>query len=397
MTKLDDLQLALVILRLYESDIEDSVPSGFKSLLYEEIHGCDETGQRHDPSRPSSDPFLRSMAYWILKDYSSALSTLLTVETPSIASQIERKSSRTESLGTNLSVFNFYNYLRTHPLLVRQHLAATAADNSQTVLLSGFSYGSKISAGEKNVTYVDRITPAERRLYFMTAHEHFKNGCPMLALEVLNKLPDIINLESEGKQVSSADGVPHKSSSVMADRSRAEAGKAEAFATAGSVDWSNPVTESASGFDWSAPVTKFAEDEELELKFQSSSEEEEEEADGKREAEKAVVMGDKPSKLDADVDVPNNGAAGCDIMAQQLKFIACIKIMVIELATLATGFEVDGGQLRYQLYIWLEKEVEVLRKLCNYGSDLNSAMTYKAPGESILWPRKPTRNTGSYL
>jgi len=58
-------------------------------------------------------------------------------------------------------------------------------------------------------------------------------------------------------------------------------------------------------------------------------------------------------------------------MAHQLKFIACIKIMVDELSTLATGFEVDGGQLRYQLYIWLEKEVEVLKRLSSYmmGSD----------------------------
>lgn len=31
-----------------------------------------------------------------------------------------------------------------------------------------------------------------------------------------------------------------------------------------------------------------------------------------------------------------------DIMAQQLKFIACLKIMMEELSTLATGFEVDG-------------------------------------------------------
>ena len=41
-----------------------------------------------------------------------------------------------------------------------------------------------------------------------------------------------------------------------------------------------------------------------------------------------------------------------------------------ELSTLATGFEVDGGQLRFQLYIWLEKEVEVLRQLTNYGKDM---------------------------
>ena len=33
----------------------------------------------------------------------------------------------------------------------------------------------------------------------------------------------------------------------------------------------------------------------------------------------------------------------------------------------ATGFEVDGGLLRYQLYIWLEREVEALKQLTNYG------------------------------
>lgn len=55
-----------------------------------------------------------------------------------------------------------------------------------------------------------------------------------------------------------------------------------------------------------------------------------------------------------------------DIMAQQLKFVACLKILMEELSTLATGFEVDGGQLRYQLYVWLEREVDALRQLCNY-------------------------------
>ena len=44
-----------------------------------------------------------------------------------------------------------------------------------------------------------------------------------------------------------------------------------------------------------------------------------------------------------------------------------LQVLMEELSTLATGFEVDGGQLRYQLYVWLEKEVEVLKVLCNYG------------------------------
>lgn len=59
-------------------------------------------------------------------------------------------------------------------------------------------------------------------------------------------------------------------------------------------------------------------------------------------------------KLDAE---PENG--GLDIMAQQLKFVACLKILMGEMATLATGFEVDGGQLRLQLYLWLDRELQV--------------------------------------
>ena len=51
-------------------------------------------------------------------------------------------------------------------------------------------------------------------------------------------------------------------------------------------------------------------------------------------------------------------------MAQQLKFIAGLKILMEELSTLATGIESDGGQLRFVLYMWLEKEVEILKLLC---------------------------------
>jgi hypothetical protein len=59
-------------------------------------------------------------------------------------------------------------------------------------------------------------------------------------------------------------------------------------------------------------------------------------------------------KLEAEPDT-----GGLDIMAQQLKFIACLKILMGEMATLATGFEVDGGQLRLQLYLWLDRELQV--------------------------------------
>ena len=56
----------------------------------------------------------------------------------------------------NPNVFNFYVYLRTHPLLIRQYIASTAQDKrkAHTVVLSGFSYGSdaKPSNPDKQVS-----------------------------------------------------------------------------------------------------------------------------------------------------------------------------------------------------------------------------------------------------
>ena len=45
------------------------------------------------------------------------------------------------------------------------------------------------------------ITSAERRLYFTTAHAHFRAGCPALALEVLSKLPNVVVVDEEGTVV----------------------------------------------------------------------------------------------------------------------------------------------------------------------------------------------------
>jgi len=56
------------------------------------------------------------------------------------------------------SVFNFYNYLRTHPLIVRQHLATSAAATeagSQKVLLSGFSYRSVLAVDRRLQTVIN--------------------------------------------------------------------------------------------------------------------------------------------------------------------------------------------------------------------------------------------------
>lgn len=38
------------------------------------------------------------------------------------------------------------------------------------------------------------VTPSERRLYFRTASAHMASGCPMLALDVLMRLPRTVYL-----------------------------------------------------------------------------------------------------------------------------------------------------------------------------------------------------------
>lgn len=71
-----DMQLALVIVQMYEAELEETMPAGVKKLLNEEILGFDEKNTYHK-SKAHPDPFLRSMAYWRLKDYVNALATLL--------------------------------------------------------------------------------------------------------------------------------------------------------------------------------------------------------------------------------------------------------------------------------------------------------------------------------
>ncbi len=112
-----DIQLAIVITRLYEGDME-SVPPGLKKLLHDHVLNSAESSEPATVSA-SSDPFLRSMSYWLMAQYTDSLSTLL-----------ERRSDKGELTKSQSiaspSVFNFYIYLRNHPLIIRQQLAMSA-------------------------------------------------------------------------------------------------------------------------------------------------------------------------------------------------------------------------------------------------------------------------------
>ncbi|KAK3918101.1 DmX-like protein 2, partial [Frankliniella fusca] len=145
----------------------------------------------------------------------------------------------------------------------------------------------------------------------------------------------------------------------------------------GTLDWGEPVSpamkpaasaaESSLDFDWSKPVTTAPKDE-LVLDWGDDKDEEDEDEEASKPIEMKPSAAPPPASEPSQKDEDSTRGGTLDIMAQQLKFVACLKILMEELSTLATGFEVDGGQLRYQLYVWLEREVEALRQLCNYSS-----------------------------
>jgi len=248
LNNLNDIQLALLIARLYESDEQNFVDN----ILNREIL-----------TKPHSDPFYRSMAYWLLKDYEHSLNTLL----------------HNDAFEQQQSIFIFYDYLKQHPLVLRTKQLSHENSNENS---NNFSI--------------------ERRLHFQTAYYYLKTGCPLLALEILAKLPANIILSNDIKPpTQTTNGV--KSNKVET-------------------------------IDWSQPVSNKGEDDELKLEW-SDDEKEEEEAKIEEPVNKQTVSIENKS-----------GKQQFDTIGQYMKLICCLKIIVEEMATLATGFEVVGGQLR---------------------------------------------------
>lgn len=124
------------------------------------------------------------MALWLIKEYSLAASTLVEEASKDNIQQLDHFTERLLS-----DIFNFYSFLRRHPLVVRQRLTFDEIQLSST---------------EQFLVYAkemeNRITPSERRLYFRTAATHMASGCPLLALDVLSRLPKNISSILDSKK-----------------------------------------------------------------------------------------------------------------------------------------------------------------------------------------------------
>ncbi|XP_042327082.1 dmX-like protein 2 isoform X1 [Sceloporus undulatus] len=347
--KMEDIQLAMIIARLYESEFE--ISSTYTAILYEKILGCEKDGTGFSCTKLHPDPFLRSLAYWVMKEYTRALDTLL--------EQTPKEDDETPVIvkSCNPVVFSFYNYLRTHPLLIRRNFCSPDG----TLATLGL---------QTEKSFVDQINLIERKLFFTTANAHFKVGCPVLALEVLSKLPKISSKSSIFIKKEEASPSPTMQNGVKLEPK-----------TSGEVsdlDWSQPITitsdllsytDASSLIDWSKPAITF-EDEPLKLDWEDDKSGSQEDEDGLQMKDSMLEpdskkQDEKSSDISQSEDV-ETGETEVDVIAEQLKFRACLKILMTELRTLATGYEVDGGKLRFELYNWLEKEIAALHEICNH-------------------------------
>uniref|UniRef100_A0A8C3C4Y2 Dmx like 1 n=1 Tax=Cairina moschata TaxID=8855 RepID=A0A8C3C4Y2_CAIMO len=335
-------QLALVISRLYESEFE--VSNTYKSILQKRILGSAFPG-KESSGNMYCDPFLRSMAYWILEDYSKALDTLIKHSVEDEGDEGDGSSS------CNPAVFNFYNYLRTHPLLLRRHFGSSDAFPTHICLTVENGLADKINLGE-------------RRLFFTTAYAHLKAGCPMLALEVLSKMPKVVKRSK-----------PFCRSPSLMDTSK-DFSPSSPVKELETKDQASSVDCSTLSFDWSQPSIVFQDED---LKLQSDSDEGDESEDSSlvmkelkpvKRSEKSYETSSSYTESFSAIDEKDILSPSEDIISAQLKFRACLKILTVELRTLSTGYEVDGGKLRYQLYQWLEREVVALQKTCDYSVEV---------------------------
>ena len=196
-SNLNDFQLAFVVIRLYEGDHGPI----YQRFLREYILGVQSSPSGGEKKKvggvarleTNPDPFLRSMVCWLLQDCSGALETLLV--NPELSKGGTDPALNT--FRTNPGIFNFYLYLRTHPFLIRRdHKAVSTASFGSTP----FS-GHKAPKSERLLSGVgdEPLTALERSMLFGTAYYHLCHGCPLLALNVLSRLPNSSKL---GKDIS---------------------------------------------------------------------------------------------------------------------------------------------------------------------------------------------------
>lgn len=193
----------------------------------------------------------------------------------------------------------------------------------------------------------------------------------MLALEVLSKMPKVCkrSILPSHKNADISTTLSTGSRNQQASDSDWSHSALNGYES-DSHSISNSRSDSVLSFDWSQPSLTLP-DESLELKWDSDKDDDEEddqqdedESESRKNADSGKMFQETHDSMSTVLGMGEDGedsndfiTPSNDILAAQLKFTACLKIMTNELRTLSTGYELEGGKLRYQLYQWLEREV----------------------------------------
>lgn len=96
-------------------------------------------------------------------------------------------------------VFNFYTFLKFHPLVLRHQIY----ENDDNFNGDGLNSNQKVkTATSYTLTGLEStMTAIERRLHFIAAYFHLINGCPLISLDVLSRLPKYISFSDPIKEI----------------------------------------------------------------------------------------------------------------------------------------------------------------------------------------------------
>ncbi|KAK3717892.1 hypothetical protein QZH41_014895, partial [Actinostola sp. cb2023] len=415
MSRLHDFQLAMVLTRLNE---EQSEGPNYKRVLKDCVLGSSGT----------TDPFLRSITNWILKDYNSALEVLILEPEDK---DCPRRQYNSSAASGNPDIFNFYLFLRKHPLIKRRRFMQPEQEAKTLMKKTRPPRLARQQSISEEAFADDPLTAMERQLFFKTAHAHMNSGCPALALQVLMELPAIdvaekpfstgsqhplieetgiisditdsmITTGTLGDYEFNTNKQSYKKNTVNVNGSGAEdldwsqPVSSKLGGTSNDFDWSKPVSSKLGGtgldnssedFDWSKPVSSNLggtgldnSSDDFDWSKPVSSKLNSEYLNGNEDqyqntGSESALDGDDP---DVPIEVDGNATNSkeirfVDVIAQQMKFSAILKLLLDELHGLPAACEIADEDLRSFFMRWMEMEFAVLHKMADYGSKVNDS------------------------
>lgn len=359
---LNDIQLAIVLIRLYDNDA--NLPGNLKKLLFTEILGskrpteqpatptaASSAPQQHpgfaagnprnsldrrmsnansvlynyDPKRAHQDPFLRSMAFWKLGDYLSAVHTLL----ESDVGQLRHRSSLGQATVVNLNLGSRRN--------------SDSVNGAQSDHLSG-----QLSPNSREARGNVSVSASVFNFYL------FLKDQPLVVKHKQQLLEEI-----ELKKRTS----PVDEEVVHCHRARSLSSGELGFDESG---LSRVIKQSSTEFEVLNETTRLVD------KYSDEA---------IADKERRLFFSTAHAYLEA----------GCPLLAlevlcsedhlnmskaQRMKFVACLHILMNELNTLANSHEapeVANYKFRDQFFEWLKQSVDAMGKICSYaGNAFNS-------------------------